>query len=104
MRELPVRRLQGRAQAGRISLCCEALESAREAPVIEAVASLFQERGLPLAMPDGPCDRSKLSAWRPRPSIAIERIRPGMNVLDQQGRLDAFVGAFNDERPTRPST
>ncbi|TGT58920.1 integrase core domain-containing protein, partial [Mesorhizobium sp. M2E.F.Ca.ET.166.01.1.1] len=65
----------------------EALESTKEAPVIEAFVRLFKERGLPLGMrsdnglpfasPNGLYNLSKLSVWWLRLGIAIERIRPG---------------------------
>ncbi|RWG75872.1 DDE-type integrase/transposase/recombinase, partial [Mesorhizobium sp.] len=74
-------------QASRYVLTCEALESTKEAPVIEAFVRLFKERGLPLAMrsdnglpfasPNGLYNLSKLSVWWLRLGIAIERIRPG---------------------------
>jgi transposase InsO family protein len=38
------------AQASRFVLACEALESTKEAPVIEAFLRLFKERGLPVAI------------------------------------------------------
>ena len=74
-------------QASRMILQCEALESTREKPAIEAFARLFAERGLPLAIrsdngvpfasPNGLYNLSKLSVWWLRLGIAIERIRPG---------------------------
>lgn len=49
-------------QASRYVLACEALESTKEAPVIEAFVRLFKERGLPLAM------RSDNGLPSPRPT------------------------------------
>ncbi|MFA7608231.1 MAG: integrase core domain-containing protein [Rhodocyclaceae bacterium] len=114
-------------------LMCEALESTKEPPVIEAFLRLFRERGLPAAIrsdnglpfasPNGLYNLSKLSVWWLRLSIALERIKPGhpqqngrhermhrtlkaettrppgMNVLQQQVRFDAFMSEFNEERP-----
>ena len=74
-------------QASRYLLTCQALESTREDPVIEAFVQLFKERGLPLAIrsdngvpfasPNGLYNLSRLSVWWLRLGIAIERIRPG---------------------------
>ena len=120
-------------QVSRMILCCEALESTKEAPVIETFVSLFQDRGLPAAIrsdnglpfasPNGLYNLSKLSVWWLRLGIAVERIKPGnpqqngrhermhrtlkaetarppgMNVLQQQDRFDAFVSEFNEQRP-----
>ena len=73
--------------ASRYVLACEALESTKEAPVIEAFVRLFKERGLPdairsdnglpFASPNGLYNLSKLSVWWLRLGIAIERIKPG---------------------------
>jgi len=73
--------------ASRFLLICEALESTKERPVMEAFADLFRQRGLPLAMrtdnglpfasPNGLYNLSKLSVWWLRLGIAIERIKPG---------------------------
>jgi transposase InsO family protein len=73
--------------ASRYLLLCEALESTREVPVIQAFERLFAERGLPQAIrsdnglpfasPNGLFNLSKLSVWWLRLGIAIERIRPG---------------------------
>jgi transposase InsO family protein len=73
--------------ASRLLLICEALESTKERPVMEAFANLFRQRGLPLAMrtdnglpfasPNGLYNLSKLSVWWLRLGIAIERIKPG---------------------------
>src|SRR5690606_6163231 len=120
-------------QVSRMILCCEALESTKEAPVIETFVSLFQDRGLPAAIrsdnglpfasPNGLYNLSKLSVWWLRLGIAVERIKPGnpqqnrrhermhrtlkaetarppgMNVLQQPDRFDAFVSEFNEQRP-----
>ena len=74
-------------QASRYVLACEALESTREQPVIEAFVRLFKERGLPAAIrsdnglpfasPNGLYNLSRLSVFWLRLGIAIERIRPG---------------------------
>jgi transposase InsO family protein len=74
-------------QASRFVLACEALESTKEIPVIEAFARLFRERGLPeairsdnglpFASPNGLYNLSRLSVFWLRLGIAIERIKPG---------------------------
>ena len=74
-------------QASRYLLLCEALESTKEAPVIEAFVRLFRERGLPAAIrsdnglpfasPNGLYNLSKLSVFWLRLGIEIERIKPG---------------------------
>jgi len=74
-------------QASRMILLCEALETTREVPVIEAFVHLFAERGLPAAIrsdnglpfasPNGLYNLSRLSVWWLRLGIAIERIKPG---------------------------
>ena len=120
-------------QASRFLLACDALETTRELPAIEAFVRLFKERGqpaairsdngLPFASPNGLYNLSKLSVWWLRLGIAIERIKPGqpqqngrhermhltlkteatrppgMNILQQQARFDAFIREFNEERP-----
>jgi transposase InsO family protein len=120
-------------QVSRYVLACEALESTKEEPVIEAFVRLFKECGLPLAIrsdnglpfasPNGLYNLSKLSVFWLRLGIAVERIQPGnpqqngrhermhltlkkettrppgMNILQQQARFDAFVSGFNEERP-----
>ncbi len=73
--------------ASRFLLLCEALESTRQVPVIEAFERLFRERGLPgsirsdnglpFASPNGLFNLSKLSVWRLRLGVSIERIKPG---------------------------
>lgn len=74
-------------QVSRYLLACEALESTKETPVIEAFVRLFRECGLPAAMrsdnglpfasPNGLYNLSKLSVFWLRLGIAIERIKPG---------------------------
>ncbi len=119
--------------ASRFLLLCEAMESTREEPVINAFEHLFLERGLPdairtdnglpFASPNGLFNLSRLSVWRLRLGIAIERIRPGrpqqngrhermhltlkqetarppaQNIIQQQERFDTFLAEFNTERP-----
>jgi transposase InsO family protein len=73
--------------ASRYLLLCEALESNREDPVIEAFDRLFAERGLPgaigsdngvpFASPNALFNLSRLAVWWLRLGIAIERIKPG---------------------------
>jgi transposase InsO family protein len=111
--------------ASRYLLMCEALESTPENLAITAFEQLFQERGLseairsdngvPFASPNALFNLSKLSVWRLRLGIAIERIKPGnpqqngrhermhltlkketthppgMNSLQQQARFDDFL-------------
>ena len=112
-------------QASRFLLLCEALESTKAAGAFEAFRQLFRERGLPAAIrsDNGLYNLSKLAVWWLRLGIAIERIQPGQpqqngrhermhltlkrettrppggNILQQQGRFDAFVEEFNTERP-----
>ena len=85
-------------------------------------AAIRSDNGLPFASPNGLYNLSKLSVWWLRLGIAIERIQPGApaeraprahaphpqaettrppggNILQQQGRFDAFVSEFNAERP-----
>ena len=74
-------------QASRYLLLVEALESTREAPVIEAFVRLFKEHGLPAAMrsdnglpfasPNGLYNLSKLSVFWLRLGLRLERIKPG---------------------------
>lgn len=73
--------------ASRRIMLCEALETTREIPVIEAFERLFRERGLPdairtdnglpFASPNGLYNLSRLSVWWLRLGIGVERIRPG---------------------------
>jgi transposase InsO family protein len=96
-------------QASRYLLLCEALESTREAPVIEAFQGLFRERGLPVAIrsdnglpfasPNGLYNLSRLSVWWLRLGIAIERIKPGKP--QQNGRHERMHLTLKKEA-TRP--
>jgi transposase InsO family protein len=96
-------------QASRMILACEALESTKETPVIEAFVRLFRERGLPLAMrsdnglpfasPNGLYNLSKLSVFWLRLGIAIERIKPGNP--QQNGRHERMHLTLKKEA-TRP--
>lgn len=96
-------------QASRYLLLCEALESTREAPVIEAFVRLFRERGLPAALrsdngapfasPNGLYNLSKLSVFWLRLGIAIERIKPGNP--QQNGRHERMHLTLKKET-TRP--
>jgi transposase InsO family protein len=97
-------------QASRMILACEALESTREAPVIETFVSLFRERGLPGAMrtdnglpfasPNGLYNLSKLSVWWLRLGIAVERIRPGHP--QQNGRHERMHRTLKAETARPP--
>jgi transposase InsO family protein len=96
-------------QASRYLLLCEALESTREVPVIEAFQELFRERGLPVAIrsdnglpfasPNGLYNLSRLSVWWLRLGIAIERIKPGKP--QQNGRHERMHLTLKKEA-TRP--
>jgi transposase InsO family protein len=96
-------------QAARYLLLCEALESTREAPVIDAFVRLFKERGLPVAIrsdngvpfasPNGLYNLSKLSVWWLRLGIAIERITPGRP--QQNGRHERMHLTLK-QQTTRP--
>lgn len=96
-------------QASRMILACEALESTKETPVIEAFVRLFRERGLPAAMrsdnglpfasPNGLYNLSKLSVFWLRLGIAIERIKPGNP--QQNGRHERMHLTLKKEA-TRP--
>ena len=85
--------------------------------------SIRSDNGVPFASPNALFNLSKLSVWWLRLGIAIERIKPGhpqqngrhermhltlkreatrppgSNIIQQQGRFDAFVHEFNAERP-----
>lgn len=85
--------------------------------------AIRSDNGLPFASPNGLYNLSKLSVFWLRLGIAIERIKPGnpqqngrhermhltlkkettrppgMNILQQQARFDAFLSEFNEERP-----
>jgi transposase InsO family protein len=96
-------------QASRFLLACQALESTREAPVIEAFVRLFRERGLPRAIrsdngvpfasPNGLYNLSRLSVWWLRLGIGIERIKPGHP--QQNGRHERMHLTLKKET-TRP--
>jgi transposase InsO family protein len=86
-------------------------------------AAIRSDNGVPFASPNALFNLSKLSVWWLRLGIEIERIKPGqpqqngrhermhltlknettrppgMNILQQQARFDAFVHEFNAERP-----
>jgi transposase InsO family protein len=111
----------------RFVLLCEALESTREDLAFTAFERLFAERGLPSAIRSDNgvplFNLSKLSVWRLRLGMQIERIKPGhpqqngrhermhltlkkeatrppgANSLQQQAKFDNFVREFNGERP-----
>jgi transposase InsO family protein len=95
--------------ASRYLLLCEAFESTREAPVIEAFQQLFRDRGLPgairsdnglpFASPNGLYNLSRLSVWWLRLGIAIERIKPGHP--QQNGRHERMHLTLKKEA-TRP--
>ena len=97
-------------QASRMILCCEALESTREMPVIESFLRLFRERGLPQAIrsdnglpfasPNGLYNLSKLSVFWLRLGIAIERIRPGNP--QQNGRHERMHRTLKQETARPP--
>jgi hypothetical protein len=90
-------------------LLCEALESTREQPVIEAFARLFSERGLPTAIrsdnglpfasPNGLYNLSRLSVWWLRLGVGLERIRPGSP--QENGRHERMHRTLKQET-TRP--
>lgn len=85
--------------------------------------AIRSDNGLPFASPNGLYNLSKLAVFWLRLGIAIERIQPGhpqqngrhermhltlkrettrppgMNILQQQARFDAFLSEFNEERP-----
>ncbi|MER8583160.1 IS481 family transposase [Mesorhizobium sp. M1423] len=96
-------------QASRYLLVCEALESTKEAPVIETFVRLFKERGLPAAIrsdnglpfasPNGLYNLSRLSVFWLRLGIEIERIRPGHP--QQNGRHERMHLTLKKEA-TRP--
>jgi transposase InsO family protein len=85
--------------------------------------AIHSDNGVPFASPNALFSLSKPSVWWLRLGIRLERIKPGcpqqngrhervhltlkkeatrppgMNSLQQQARLDAFVHVFNTERP-----
>jgi transposase InsO family protein len=99
-------------QASRYLLACEALESTKEAPVIEAFVRLFKERGLPAAIrsdnglpfasPNGLYNLSRLSVWWLRLGIILERIKPGHP--QQNGRHERMHLTLKKEATRPPST
>ena len=96
--------------ASRYLLGCEAFDSTKERPVIDAFLALFKERGLPAAIrtdnglpfasPNGLYNLSKQSVWWLRLGIGIERIRPGRP--QQNGRHERMHLALKKEA-TRPA-
>ncbi len=96
-------------QASRMILLCEAMESTRQQPVIEAFSHLFANRGLPtsirsdngtpFASPNGLYNLSRLSAWWLRLGIKIERIRPASP--QENGRHERMHRTLKQEA-TRP--
>src|SRR6201993_3360321 len=92
----------------------------RERGLPQAIRS---DNGVPFASPHGLFQLSRLSVWWLRLGISIERIKPGhpqqngrhermhltlkkeatrpagANILQQQGKFDAFTEEFNRERP-----
>jgi transposase InsO family protein len=97
-------------QASRYVLACEALDSTRELPVIEAFVRLFRERGLPAAIrsdnglpfasPNGLYNLSRLSVFWLRLGIALERIKPGHP--NENGRHERMHRTLKAET-TRPA-
>ncbi|MGB3389200.1 MAG: IS481 family transposase [Pseudaminobacter sp.] len=97
-------------QASRYLLACEALESTKEQPVIEAFVRLFKERGLPAAIrsdnglpfasPNGLYNLSRLSVFWLRLGIAIERIKPGHP--QQNGRHERMHRTLKQETARPP--
>lgn len=97
--------------ASRRIMLCEALDSTRERPVIEAFQRLFAERGLPdairsdnglpFASPNGLYNLSRLSVWWLRLGIAIERIRPGHP--QQNGRHERMHLTLKQETARPPA-
>ncbi|CTQ55400.1 Transposase [Roseibium album] len=95
--------------ASRYLLMCEAFDTTREKPSIEAFLELFRERGLPAAIrtdnglpfasPNGLYNLSKLSVWWLRLGINIERIKPGHP--QQNGRHERMHLTLKKEA-TRP--
>lgn len=94
-------------QASRYLLCCEALETTKEAPVIGAFVRLFRERGLPAAIRSdsglpfaSPNGLYNLSVFWLRLGIALERIQPGNP--QQNGRHERMHRTLKAET-TRPA-
>jgi transposase InsO family protein len=96
-------------QASRYVLACEALDSTKEGPVIEAFVRLFRQHGLPAAIrsdnglpfasPNGLYNLSKLSVWWLRLGLQLERIKPGHP--QQNGRHERMHLTLKKET-TRP--
>src|SRR5262249_28864024 len=88
----------------------EALESTKEAPVLEAFrrlsldhglpAAIRSDNGLPFASPNGLYNLSRLSVFWLRLGIAIERIKPGHP--QQNGRHERMHLTLKKEA-TRPA-
>ncbi len=97
-------------QASRFVLTCEAMESTKEIPVIQAFVRLFRERGLPSAIrsdnglpfasPNGLYNLSRLSVFWLRLGIELERIKPGHPT--QNGRHERMHRTLKAET-TRPA-
>jgi hypothetical protein len=108
-------------ESTREDLACTAFERLfAERGLPQAIRS---DNGVPFASPNALFNLSKLSVWWLRLGIAIERIKPGhpqqngrhermhltlkkeatrppgANILQQQGRFDAFVHEVNAEGP-----
>ena len=98
-------------QASRYVLACEALESTKEGPVIEAFVRLFRERGLPKAIrsdnglpfasPNGLYNLSRLSVFWLRLGISLERIKPGNP--QQNAATSACIAPSSRKRRARPA-
>lgn len=96
-------------QASRYVLACEALDSTKEGPVIEAFVGVFRQHGLPAAIrsdnglpfasPNGLYNLSKLSLWWLRLGVQLERIKPGHP--QQNGRHERMHLTLKTET-TRP--
>lgn len=96
--------------ASRYLLMCEALDSVREEPAIQAFEQLFRERGLPAAIrsdngvpfasPNALFNLSKLAVWWLRLGISVERIKPGHP--QQNGRHERMHRTLK-QATTRPS-
>jgi Integrase core domain len=107
--------------SGRRSDWCRAMD--RLFARYDLPLAICSDNGVPFASPNALFNLSKLSVWRLRLRVAIERIKPGhpqqngrhermhltlkkeaarppgFNSLQQQDRFDAFVREFNAERP-----
>src|SRR4051794_26513027 len=119
--------------ASRYLLTCEALSTTQEIYAFTVFERVFKEYGLPnairtdngvpFASPNALFGLSKLSVWRLRLGLQIERIKPGhpeqngrhermhltlklettkpagSNFLQQQAKFDDFIECYNNERP-----